>query len=178
MRSLVIHSLAGLSLLGVPGLALAQDAPAAKAEDVSSVDALIKALYDVISGPAGQARDWNRFKSLFAPGARLMPTGKDESGAGRMRVWTPDEYVQTAGSNLEKMGFFEREIGRVSEQYGALTQLMSAYDSRRAAQDEKPFARGINGIQIWNDGKRYWIASIYWEQESPANPIAAKFLKP
>jgi hypothetical protein len=76
------------------------------------------------------------------------------------------------------MGFFEREIGRVSEQYGALTQLMSAYDSRRAAQDEKPFARGINGIQIWNDGKRYWIASIYWEQESPANPIAAKFLKP
>jgi hypothetical protein len=178
MRSLVIHSLAGLSLLGVPGLALAQDAPAAKAEDVSSVDALIKALYDVISGPAGQARDWNRFKSLFAPGARLMPTGKDESGAGRMRVWTPDEYVQTAGPNLEKMGFFEREIGRVSEQYGALTQLMSAYDSRRAAQDEKPFARGINGIQIWNDGKRYWIASIYWEQESPANPIAAKFLKP
>ena len=166
-----------LALSGPVPLA-AQDAPLAKPEDVNSVDAIIQALYDVISGPAGQARDWNRFRSLFAPGARLMPTGKDQNGAGRMRVWTPEEYVQQAGSNLEKNGFFERELGHTMERYGNIVQVLSAYDSKRTAQYERPFARGINGIQLWNDGKRWAIVSIFWEQESPATPIPEKYLKP
>lgn len=148
----------------------------AKPEDVASVDAVIRALYDVISGPAGQARDWNRFKSLFAAGARLMPTGKDQAGAGRMLVWTPDEYVANAGSNLEKSGFFESELGRTVEQYGNIVHAFSAYDSKRTAADPKPFARGINSIQLWNDGKRWWITNIFWESESPSNPIPAKYL--
>ncbi len=161
-----------------PTSAAAQDSPMANPEDVSSIDGVIRALYDVISGPAGQARDWNRFRSLFAPGARLMPTGKDQAGVGRIRVWSPEEYVQQAGSNLEKNGFFEREIGHTMERYGNIVQVLSAYDSKRTAADEKPFARGINGIQLWNDGKRWWILSIFWEQETPATPIPGKYLKP
>jgi hypothetical protein len=166
-----------LALLAVPRLGNAQDPPMAKAEDVGSVDAIIRALYDVISGPAGKARDWNRFRSLFAPGARLIPTGKDQSGAGRLRVWTPEEYVQQAGSSLEKDGFFEREIGHTMERYGNIVQVFSAYDSKRTARDEKPFARGINSIQLWNDGKRWWVVTIFWEQESPSTPIPDKYLK-
>ncbi len=177
-RMLTPFVLAGLAAVATPAATMAQDAPVAKAEDVGSIDGAISALYGVISGPAGQARDWNRFRSLFAPGARLMPTGKDQAGAGRIRVWSPDDYVQTAGGNLEKNGFFEREIGRTMERYGSIVQVMSAYESRRLAQDEKPFARGINGIQLWNDGTRWWIASIFWEQESPATPIPAKYLTP
>ena len=168
--------LAWLAMAG-PASVAAQDAPMAKPEDVSSIDATLGSLYDVISGPAGQARDWNRFRSLFAPSARLMPTGKDQSGAGRIRVWTAEEYVQQAGVNLEKNGFFEREIGQTMERYGNIVQVLSAYESRRTAQDEKPFARGINGIQLWNDGKRWWIVSIFWEQESAATPIPDKYLK-
>jgi len=176
-RVLVSLALAWLATTG-PRLALAQEPPAAKPDDVGSVGAVIRALYDVISGPAGQARDWNRFRSLFAPGARLIPTGKDQSGVGRIRVWTPDEYVQQAGPSLEQNGFFEREIGHVEERYGNIVQVLSAYDSKRTAADEKPFARGVNGIQLWNDGKRWWIVSIFWEQESPSTPIPAKLLKP
>lgn len=168
-----------LSLVAAIGLgqSSASGQNTARPADVGSVDAVIAALYDVISGPAGQARDWARFKSLFAPGARLMPTGKDQSGAGRMMVWTPDEYVERAGSNLEKSGFFEREIGRATEQYGDIVQAFSTYDSKRALSDEKPFMRGINSIQLWNDGKRWWIVNIFWESETPANPIPAKYLK-
>ena len=152
--------------------------PVAKAEDVKSVDAIVHALYDVISGPIGQKRDWDRFRSLFASGARLIPTGRDPAGKPRLLTWTADDYVITAGGNLEKNGFFEREISRTSDQYGKVVHVFSSYESRRLAADEKPFARGINSIQLFDDGTRWWIVSVLWEQESAANPIPAKYLKP
>lgn len=168
-----------LLLLGGFGASqLSGQAPAARPADVSSMDAIIAALYDVISGPAGQKRDWDRFRSLFAPGARLMPTGKDPAGKGRLIVWSPDEYVERAGASLESGGFFESELGRVVERYGNVYHAFSAYDSKRTLADPKPFARGINSIQMFDDGSRWWIVSILWESETPANPIPAKYLKP
>ena len=141
-------------------------------------DAIVGTLYEVISGPAGQRRDWDRFRSLFAPGARLIPTGTGPAGVPRLLTWTPEEYLATAGGNLEKNGFFEREIGRASEQFGGVVHLFSAYESRRAVADEKPFARGINSIQLFDDGTRWWVVTVFWGQESAANPIPAKYLKP
>jgi hypothetical protein len=150
--------------------------PAARPEDVSSVDAIMKAVYDVISGPAGQKRDWDRMRSLFIPGARLIPTGKAQDGKGMARVLTVEEYIQRSGPYLEKNGFFEREIGRVQEQYGNIVHLMSAYDSKNKLEDEKPFARGINSFQLFNDGSRWWVVTIYWQSETPEHSIPARFL--
>lgn len=181
MRRFIVPLALALGWLALPLNRVSGQAPtppAAKAEDVSSMDAIIKTLYDVISGPAGQKRDWDRFRSIFASGARLIPTGRDAAGNGRTVFWSADDYVKTAGGSLETSGFFEREIGRTVEQYGRIVQVFSAYDSRRTAADEKPFARGINSIQLFDDGKRWWIVTVLWEQESAANPIPAKFLKP
>ena len=180
MRFLTLVGL-GVWVLGSSPTSLAGQAaapPAAKAEDVGSVDAVVKTLYDVISGPAGQKRDWDRFRSIFVPGARLIPTGRDPAGKGRTVMWSAEDYVATAGGNLEKNGFFEREISRVMEQYGRVVHVFSTYESRRTAADEKPFARGINSIQLFDDGTRWWIVTVLWEQESAANPIPAKYLKP
>ena len=176
MRSFLL----ALSLVGLQG-SLAAQAPApppppAKPEDVSSPDALIKAVYDVISGPAGQKRDWNRMRSLFWPGARLIPTGRGQDGKHGARVWTVEEYITRAGPGLEEGGFFERELGRVQEQYGNIVHLMSSYDSKRKADDPQPFARGVNSFQLMNDGSRWWILTIFWQGETPDNPIPAKFL--
>ncbi|HSJ09331.1 MAG TPA: hypothetical protein VK928_05435 [Longimicrobiales bacterium] len=151
-------------------------APAARPADVASVDAIIAALYDVISGPAGQKRDWDRFHSLFVPGARLIPTGRAQDGTVRHRVMTPDEYVATSGRMLEERGFFESEIGRTTEQFGNITHVFSAYDSRNRAEDPAPFARGINSIQLLKDAQRWWIVSVFWDSETPSNPIPAKYL--
>jgi hypothetical protein len=150
--------------------------PAAKASDVGSLDAIIATLYDVISGPAGQKRDWERFNSLFITGARLIPTGKAQDGTVRHRVMTPAEYQATSGAALEQNGFFEKEIYRVAETYGNITHMFSTYESRRTAADAQPFARGINSIQALNDGKRWWIVSIFWDSERADNPIPAKYL--
>lgn len=170
----------GLLLLGtcvgLGGQAAAQGVPAARPADVASVDAIITALYDVISGPAGQARDWDRFRALFAEGARLIPTGQRPDGTRVMMVWTPEEYIQRAGAQLEANGFFEAEIGRVTEEFGQIAHVFSAYDSRRTAADPTPFARGINSIQLRHDGTRWWVVTIFWDSERPGNPIPPKYL--
>ncbi len=151
--------------------------PAANAADVASVDAIIKTLYDVISGPAGAKRDWNRFRSIMAPNARLMPARVLPNGKADVVMWSADDYVKTAGARLEQMGFFEREIHRVTESYGNVTHVFSTYESRRTADlSERPFARGINSIQLLRDGDRWWVVGIFWDSERPGNEIPAKYL--
>lgn len=156
----------------------ARPAPAANPADVESVDAIMRAVYDVISGPAGQKRDWDRFRSLFAPNARLVPTGRRPDGTRVIRTLTVDEYATTIGPQLENGGFFERELGRRMERYGNVVHLMSAYDSKRTLADEKPFARGVNSFQLWSDGTRWYVVTIFWEAETPENPIPAALLAP
>lgn len=147
----------------------------AKPEDVKSADAIIAALYDVISGPAGEKRDWDRMKSLFIPEGRLMPSGKGRQGVG-YRVWSVQDYIDQAGANLERDGFFEVEISRKMETYGTIAQAFSTYESRRKTDDKEPFARGINSIQLLNGGDRWWIVSVFWMGESQEFPLPSKYL--
>jgi hypothetical protein len=156
-----------------------QPAAAAQAspDDVKSVDAIVHALYDVISGPAGQARDWNRFRSLFYGGARLIPTGKrpndPQIGA---RVLTPEDYVERVTPFFAKEGFYENEASRKMEQFGNIAQVFSTYESRHA-KGEQPFQRGINSIQLFNDGTRWWVMTVMWDAETPQKPIPTEYLK-
>ena len=151
--------------------ARADSVPAAAAADVATPDAILAALYDVISGPAGVKRDWNRFRSLLLPGARLIPTGMRSGGQAVARVLTPEEYIQSSGSRIEQAGFYEREIARREERYGNVLHAFSAYESKHTSDDPAPFARGINSIQLFNDGKRWWVATIMWDSERPDNPM-------
>lgn len=151
--------------------------PAANPSDVASIDSIVAALYDVISGPAGKKRDWDRMRSLFIPGARLIPTGKRQSGEIGSRVLTVEDYINGSAKALEEGGFFEKEIARRTEHYGNIAHVFSTYDSRRKSEDPKPFARGINSIQLMNDGKRWWIVTVFWQGEGPDNPLPEKYLK-
>jgi hypothetical protein len=150
-------------------------APEARKEDVASMEAILAALYDVISGPAGQARDWNRFRSLFAPGARLIPTGRTPEGQARITVSDPEGYITRSSAALSQ-GFFEKEISREVDRFGAIAHVFSTYEARRKADDTQLVARGINSIQLFNDGTRWWIVSIYWQAERPDTQIPADYL--
>jgi hypothetical protein len=151
--------------------------PPARPEDVASMDAILAALYDVISGPAGKKRDWNRMRSLFITEGRLMAVGPRKDGGYGYRVMDVEGYIKSSGDYLEKNGFFEREVSRVVEQFGQIAHVFSTYESRHKMEDAKPFMRGINSIQLMNDGKRWWIVSVYWEGESTTNPLPEKYLK-
>ena len=147
-------------------------------KDVASIDAIMKAVYDVISGDAGKLRDWDRFRSLFHKDARLIPSGKNpQTGVIGARVMTPEDYVKTSGPFLEKNGFHERELARHTDQYGNIAQVFSTYHAFKTATDKEPFMRGINSFQLLNDGKRWWVITIYWQAETPDTPIPTQFLK-
>lgn len=180
-------SLAGL---GRPVTLVAQDRPAtavaeeptippADPADVESIDAIMAAVYDVISGEKGEARDWDRFRSLLIPEARLIPSGRGPNGGHRYVVWTPETYIETAGAGLEANGFFEDEAHRVVEQWADIAHVFSTYNSYRTAADMEAgnhFQRGINSFQLMYDGTRWYVVSIMWEAEAPQRPIAEKYL--
>jgi hypothetical protein len=161
----------------LPGTATQVTAPpAARAGDVDSIDHILAAVYDVISGPAGAPRDWDRFRSLFYPGARLIPTSRDNKGAGVARVLTPDEYVTRGKNAFANQGFFEKSVANRVESWDHIAHVWSSYESRHAPADQ-PFARGINSFQLFNDGTRWWIVSIFWEAEDKDHPLPEKYMK-
>jgi hypothetical protein len=151
----------------------------AKPEDIGSIDAIIAAVYAAISGPAGQ-RDWDRLRSLFHPSARLIPCfpspqDKDK-GLTATRVFTIEEFIKAIEPRVKTEGFFEREIARRVERFGAVAHVFSTYESRHAEDDPKPFARGINSIQLFFDGKRWWTITIFWDSERTGQAIPVEYL--
>ncbi|MFP4845819.1 hypothetical protein [Winogradskyella sp. PE311] len=145
-------------------------------KNVSTLDSTIETLYSVISGDAGVERDWDLFKHLFHKDAKLIPTGKNKEGKHMARYMTPDDYINSSGKWLLENGFHEVEISRNVQTFGNITQVFSTYHSFKRKDDRKPFMRGINSIQLMNDGERWWIINIYWMQESEANPIPEEYL--
>jgi hypothetical protein len=150
----------------------------AKPADVASQDAILAAAYDVISGPAAQERNWDRMRSLFYPGAQLIRTALKKEGGLSATFLTPEDYIVRAGSYFKTNGFFEREIARRSERWGSIMQVFSTYESRHDPKDPVPFARGINSFQLFFDGTRWWIMTIYWAEETPQTPLPPEFLAP
>jgi hypothetical protein len=148
--------------------------------DVESIEAIVAAAYDVISEPAGKKRDWKRERSLFISGARLIPTAVD---AGRNdvdlapQVLDVDAYIARVESYFATTGFYEKEVARRVEQFGQIAHVWSTYESRHDPNDAEPFMRGINSIQLFNNGSRWWILTIYWQHESRQHAIPEKYLQ-
>ena len=158
----------------------------ANPSDVSSIDAIVAAAYDSISGPAGEKRNWDRERSLYYPGARLIPTTKpvtsDEWQVTSENKIAPqildiEGFIARVEPFFKENGFYEKEIARRIEQFGRIAHVWSTYESRHNADDPEPFMRGINSIQLFHDGSRWWIVTIYWQQESLVDPIPAKYVK-
>jgi hypothetical protein len=152
----------------------------ANPRDVESIDAIIAASYDVISGPAGRKRDWDRERSLFYPGARLIPTasvpGKNNVELAP-QVLDVEGYIARVEPLFGKEGFYETEVARRTEQFGRIAQVWSTYESRHDPSEPDAFMSGINSFQLFNDGKRWWILSVYWQHASAEYPLPQKYLQ-
>jgi hypothetical protein len=165
-------------LLIVATVASAAIAPASaedRDKELGSIDGILDRLYGAISGPAGP-RDWDALRTLFAPGARLIPTARRQGQAPAARVLTVDEFIEASAPRLKEEGFFEREIARRTDRFGAVAHVFSTYESRHAKGDEKPFSRGINSIQLLDDGHRWWVVTIFWDAERPGSAIPSEYL--
>jgi len=167
-----------LSCLALTATTLAQESswPKAKPEDVTSPTAVVKASYAAISGPPGQMLNLDRFRSLFLPNAQLVSVGSKD-GQASAHARTVKEFTDMITGSVGKDGHVEHEIAERVEVYGNIAHIWSSYESRRTPDDPQ-VTRGINSIQLMNDGKRWWISGAQWQHETPQNPIPAEYLGP
>jgi len=160
----------------IPLPTVAANWPKAKPEDVKSVEAIMAAFYAVPAGAAGEARDWDRYRSLFVPEARMIPARSGPDGAAGTIFLPITEYIDANKVYFEKGGFRDTEVSRRVEEFGNMVSVWSTFESRRNATDPKPYIRGINSIQLLKDGSRYWVVNVYWDFERPGNELPEKYL--
>lgn len=176
--------IAVVSLLLLVGAASEQTAkrkePAAPA-DAASVDAIVSALYASVSHGPDASPDFDRMRQIFLYVGMLIPP--KAPGAADFRVMDVDQFEERVEKSMAEQngkgqpaGFFEREIARRTDCFGNICQVFSTYEARHSPSDATPFVRGINSIQLLRDGKRWWIASVVWDQERPDNPIPGQYL--
>jgi hypothetical protein len=151
-----------------------QPSRTAAAEDVSSIDAIIAAFYDVVSGPAGERRDWARDSTLYLPGVRFVVVSRSIDGELMARSFDHGTWASGSKEALER-GFYEHEIHRVTRRFGPIADVFSTYEWR-TTEDGPAGGRGINSIQLFDDGQRWWITGAIWASEEDEVPIPDEFL--
>ncbi|HWZ86596.1 MAG TPA: hypothetical protein VN032_10365 [Thermoanaerobaculia bacterium] len=147
---------------------------APRPDDIATIDGMVRAYYEVVSGPAGQPRDWARDRTLYIKDLRFVQVDVDKSGKLAPRITDHQQYVDSA-DGLAKAGFFEKEIHRVTERFGPIAHVWSTYESRRT-ESGPIIMRGINSIELFWDGRRWWIANAIWTDETKENPIPTEYL--
>ena len=148
-------------------------------EDVGDIDGIVSALYESISFPHGGKPDRSRLRTLYAEGAILVPA--PEAPGHPMEVLDLEGFIagteRQLGAGAGRGGFHERETERRVASFGAVTHLMSTYESRHTPSDPKPFASGVNSIQLARGGGRWWIVSLFWEDETPQSRLPEGFFE-
>ena len=146
----------------------------ASPQDVSTIDGIVKAFYEVISGGKGAPRQWSRDRTLYTPDVRFVSMSED-GGKVRASVMSHNEYVNGSNEFFIREGFTEREIGRTTRRFGNIAHVFSAYEW--STEDKKLKGRGVNSIELFWDGARWWISAVSWDDERPGNPIPKEFLQ-
>ena len=148
---------------------------AARSEDVSTIDGIMKAYYETISGPAGQPRQWSRERTLWMPGANVVLIIEDEKGKRTAQIITHEEFVNLADPDMVKNGFFEREIHRITHRYVDWAHIVSTSEAR-ATPTGPVTGHGIDNVELFWDGKRWWITQNSIVFESAKEPLPKEFL--
>lgn len=144
--------------------------------DAASVDSIVAALYDTISGPAGAGRDWDRLRNLFHPSGRLLRTVVAPDGGISVTVMDVQAFAEFAAPYFRTNAFYEREVFRRVEAFGQMAQVFSTYEASSAPDGTGSLGRGINSIQLWSDGNRWWVMSMLWDNKQPGNSIPREYL--
>jgi hypothetical protein len=143
------------------------------AADIESIDGIIAAFYDVISGPSGELRQWDRDATLYPPNVQFTPTSVSSDGEIFGQLIAKQDFIDRSNSFLIESGFVEREIHRVTRHFGNVADVASTYEWTTEDGDT---GRGINFIHLFHDGARWWITHATWDSERVDNPVPAEFL--
>jgi hypothetical protein len=147
----------------------------ARAEDVGTIEGIVTASYETISGGVGGPRQWGRDRTLFDPNSRSVSVHVDaKTGAIKTTSMTEQDFADQSDASLVKDGFTERELKHIIKRFGNVATVLSSYEGTVASG--KVITRGVNIFQLYFDGKRWWILSMVWDEERPGNPIPKELL--
>jgi hypothetical protein len=158
----------------VPHISIGKATP--RPEDVSTIDGVIKAYYEVVSGPAGQPRQWDRDATLYIPNVRFVIIREDATGKTTAESMTHQEFVDSSEASIGAKAFYEREIHRVTQRAGNIAHVFSTAE-RTSSPDGPVAGRGIDSIELFWDGKRWWITGAnLWDINTTKHPLPPEFL--
>lgn len=169
-----MRALAAALLLAVPAAASAghhgESAMSENMEDKAAINAAVDAVYAVISGPVGQPRDWDAMRALFLPDAKMTALRVDGFWSGSV-----EDYIERSGPFLIDRGFTESALVNRIEVYGDIAHAWSSYAGTWTNEDGSAGSvRGINSFQLMRQEEGRWLVqSIYWQAETPGNPLPA-----
>lgn len=183
MKILKIHA-AGISVLlsllaALPALSRAEgntraDQPACGTQPAdpaaANPESLVRALYEIVSGPANSAKDWGRLERLHAPGAIITPTQHGGAVAFAASPQTLAKFIELNERLFAKTGFHERETFQRVQRFGHIAHVWSGYETREHPGGPVQ-GRGINSFQLLNDGQRWCVLSATWDTDTPDHPV-------
>ena len=146
-------------------------AASATCPPTTTLNELIKALDDAVSGPGD--KDRSCLRQIMLPEARLTPIRKASDGRLEPRMLTVDDWID-AVARRGTTPLYERQVKVITETYGHFAHLWSTYEIRDTP-DGKATVTGINSVQAVNDGARWRVLSVLWEPDSTAGPIPEKY---
>jgi len=144
-------------------------------DDTKAIDNILHAIYEVISGPAGQERDWDRLRDLYLPEARMIRTVFAPDGSPEPKIMSMEQYIEDTHDFFQQNSFYEKQIARRIETFGCITHVFSVYEARHNPDDRVPFKRGINSIQLFHNGQRWRVVNVLWDNERENNPLPKEF---
>ena len=148
----------------------------ARPDDVATLDGIMNAYYEVVSGPAGQPRQWNRDHTLYIPDIRFVLMSEDASGKISTRSMTHQEFADDSTAALGNSAFYERELHRISHRFGDVAHILSTAE-QRVSPDGPATGHSIDSIELFWDGHRWWIINAnIWPGDRPGRPLSKEFL--
>jgi hypothetical protein len=163
----------------MPKVRVSKNKLVADPADVSSLDGIIKALYESVSFAPGKQPNYDRLRTIFHRDGRLIPSKADrdaEFSSLDLESFVTQSREVIVISGLERKGFLETEIARRTQMFGNIIHVFSTYETKDAEAGSTSVQRGINSIQIVREHGRFWIMTVLWDVERPGNAIPHAYL--
>ncbi|MGQ1787797.1 hypothetical protein [Saccharicrinis sp. GN24d3] len=143
-------------------------------DPTKSIKGIVKEVLNIISGEEGKERNWDAFRNLFLPTARMTVVYHDEDHPIPIETVSVDEFIAHLSDEYYQKGFTEYELGKAVDEYNGIAHVFQSFYAKDSESKEE---RGINSYQLVYHSERWWIANLVWTGDSNGVKIPKKYLR-
>jgi hypothetical protein len=163
----------------VAALALGQPSHAQDAPDYTTIDGIMTELYASVTRAPGEPFAWDRLRAIMLPGGVMLPQRAQTGGESLMMdvdgfIAMVDEVWDPVIGTPQDIGFFERQINVIVEEFGDVAHALTTYE-KGYYEPRRILARGVNSVQLVKREGRWYVLSITWDEENTAGPLPPRY---